>query len=201
MIGLLGRKLGMTRVWKERRVIPTTVISVGPCFVVALKTQEKDGYAAIQLGYEEDKRPNKPRMGYFRKQGISPKKHLMEFRGVFDYKIGERLAVELFKEDERVDVSGTSKGKGFQGIVKRHGFSGGGATHGSMFGRVIGSIGQSSFPSRVWKNTGLPGRMGGCKVTIKNLKVVRVIAEKNLILIKGAVPGPLNGLVVIRKCK
>lgn len=201
MIGLLGRKLGMTMVWKESKAIPVTAISAGPCFVVNYKTKEKDGYNAIQLGYEEDKRPNKPKMGYFKKQGISCKKHLMEFRGEFDYKIGERLSVELFKEDERVDVCGISKGKGFQGIVKRHGFSGGSASHGSMFGRVIGSIGQSSFPSRVWKNTGMPGRTGGARVTIKNLKVIKVIAQKHLILIKGAVPGPRNGLVVIKKCK
>lgn len=201
MIGLLGKKIGMTQVFEGEKVIPVTAICAGPCFVVNVRTKEKNGYSAIQLGYEETRRINKPRAGYFKKQGFSCKKHLMEFRGEFSYKIGDRLGVEIFKENEVVDVKGTSKGKGFQGVVKKHGFSGGVATHGSMFGRVIGSIGQSSFPSRVWKNTAMPGRMGASFVTMKNLKIVKVIMEKNLILIKGAIPGPLRGLVVIRKCK
>lgn len=201
MIGLLGRKVGMTQIFEGGRIIPVTAICAGPCFVVNVRTKEKNGYSAIQLGYEEAKRINKPEKGYFKKQGLSPKKYLMEFRGEFPYKIGERLTVEIFKENEVVNVKGKSKGRGFQGVVKRHGFSGGVATHGSMSGRVIGSLGQSSFPSRVWKNTGMPGRMGGSFVTIKNLKIVKVIKKKNLILIKGAIPGPLRGLVVIKKCK
>ncbi len=200
MIGLLGKKIGMTQVFsKDGKVIPVTAVCLGPCFVTNIRTKEKNGYDALQLGYEENKKLNKPEIGYFKKQGLSSKKHLMEFRGEFDYKMGERLGVDIFKENELVKVKATSKGKGFQGVVKRHGFSGGVASHGSMFGRVIGSIGQSSFPSRVWKNTGMPGRMGGYKVSVKNLKVVQVIPEKNLILIKGAVPGPCKGLVVILK--
>ncbi|MEW6680165.1 MAG: 50S ribosomal protein L3 [bacterium] len=199
MIGLLGKKLGMTQVFLGGRVIPVTAILAGPCFVTNVRTKERNGYNAIQLGYgENNKGLNKPQRGYFKKQGVSLKKHLMEFRGEFPYKIGEKIGVEIFKENETVKVSGTSKGKGFQGIVKKHGFSGGVASHGSMFGRVIGSIGQSSFPSRVWKNTGMPGRMGGYKVSVRNLKIVKIIPEKNLILIKGAIPGPSNGLVVIK---
>lgn len=201
MIGLLGKKIGMTQVFEAGRVIPVTAICAGPCVVVNIRTKEKNGYSAIQLGYKEGRRLNKPQRGYFKKQGVSCKKYLMEFRGEFSYKIGEKLGVEIFKENEAVNISGTSKGKGFQGIVKKHGFSGGVATHGSMSGRVIGSIGQSSFPSRVWKNTGMPGRTGHNKVTIKNLKIVKIIPEKNLILIKGAVPGSLQGVVVIKKCK
>ncbi|MEW6006604.1 MAG: 50S ribosomal protein L3 [bacterium] len=201
MNGLLGKKIGMTQVFEGGKVTPVTAISAGPCFVVNIRTKEKNGYCAIQLGYGEDKRPNSSKRGYFKKQGFSCKKHVMEFREESDHKIGDRIGVDIFKENELVKVSAISKGKGFQGVVRRHNFSGGVATHGSMFGRVIGSIGQSSFPSRVWKNTGMPGRMGGKMVTMRNLKVVKVIAEKNLILIRGAIPGPVNGIVVIKKCK
>jgi len=200
MIGLLGKKLKMTQVFDASgMVIPVTAISAGPCFVVNIRTKEKNGYNAIQLGYGETKRLNKPEMGYFKKQGLPIKKHLMEFRGEFDCKIGDKIGVEVFKENELVKVSAISKGKGFQGVVKRCGFKGGVKSHGSMFGRVIGSVGQSSFPSRVWKNTGMPGRMGGQQVTIRNLKIVKVLPEKNLIFVKGAIPGPVNGLVVIKK--
>ncbi|HAW50015.1 TPA: 50S ribosomal protein L3 [bacterium] len=199
---MLGRKIGTTQVIKEDgTVIPVTAVSAGPCFVVDIRTKEKNGYSAICLGYEDTKKANKPLLGYFKKQRISPKKYIMEFRedDPSSYEIGQKIGVDIFKEGDIVKVTGTSKGKGFQGVVKRHGFSGGFATHGSMFGRVIGSSGQSSFPSRVWKNTGMPGRMGGYKTTVKNLKVVKVVSEKNLILIKGAVPGPPKGLVVIKK--
>jgi large subunit ribosomal protein L3 len=203
-IGILGRKLGMSQIFVEGgRVIPVTVVRSEPCVIVNKRTEEKNGYSSIQLGYEENKKANKPLLGYFKKQGIVPKKYLREFRveDTSSYEVGSKLEVDMFSEQERVKVSAKSKGKGFTGVVKRHNFSGGPASHGSMSGKVVGSIGQSSDPSRVWKNTGMPGRMGGKRVTIKNLKVIKIDKNRGLLFIEGAVPGPTNGLVSIRKEK
>jgi large subunit ribosomal protein L3 len=202
MIGILGRKIGMTQLFTEEgRVVPATVLSAGPCIVVNRRTEEKEGYNAVQIGYENAKKLNKPLMGYFRKQQIPPKKHLYEFRidDPSSYEIGQKIEVDIFKKDEKVKVSGISKGRGFTGVVKRCGFSGGKKSHGSMFGRVPGSIGQSSAPSRVWKNIGMPGRMGGKRVTVRNLKVIKVDKERNLLFVKGAVPGPPKGLLIVQK--
>lgn len=203
-IGILGRKLGMSQIFTEdRRVIPVTIVRSGGCVVVNKREMTKNGYSALQLGYEEGKRLNKPSQGYFKKQGIAPKKYLREFRtdDTSSYEIGQKLEVDIFSEQERIKVSANSKGKGFTGVVKRHNFSGGPASHGSMSGKVVGSIGQSSDPSRVWKNTGMPGRMGGKRVSVKNLKVIRVDKNRGLLFIEGAIPGPEKGLVIIQKAK
>ncbi|MBU1261469.1 50S ribosomal protein L3 [bacterium] len=201
-IGILGRKLGMSQIFVEGgRVIPVTVVRSEPTVVVNKRTEEKNGYSALQLGYEEKKRANKPSQGYFKKQGIAPKKYLREFRidDTSSYEVGQKLGIDIFSEQEQVKISGTSKGKGFTGVVKRHNFSGGPASHGSMCGKVVGSIGQSSDPSRVWKNTGMPGRMGGKRVTVKNLKVIKIDKNRGLLFIEGAIPGPEKGLVIIQK--
>ncbi|MBU2462098.1 50S ribosomal protein L3, partial [bacterium] len=178
-----------------------TVVRSEPTVVVNKRTEEKNGYSALQLGYEEKKRANKPSQGYFKKQGIAPKKYLREFRidDTSSYEVGQKLGIDIFSEQEQVKISGTSKGKGFTGVVKRHNFSGGPASHGSMCGKVVGSIGQSSDPSRVWKNTGMPGRMGGKRVTVKNLKVIKIDKNRGLLFIEGAIPGPEKGLVIIQK--
>ncbi len=203
-IGILGRKLGMSQIFVEGgKVIPVTIVRSEPTVVVNKRTGEKNGYSAIQLGYEENKKANKPLLGYFKKQSIAPKKYLREFRieDTSSYEVGQKLGVDLFSEQELVKVSAKSKGKGFTGVVKRHNFSGGNASHGSMSGKVVGSIGQSSDPSRVWKNTGMPGRMGGKRVSVKNLKVIKIDKNRGLVFIEGAIPGPTNGLVTIQKKK
>jgi large subunit ribosomal protein L3 len=203
-VGILGRKLGMSQIFvKGGKVIPVTIIKSESCEIINKRERTKNGYSALQLGYERSKKANKPLLGYFKKQGIAPKKYLREFRvdDTSSYEIGQKLGVDMFSEQELVKVSAKSKGKGFTGVVKRHNFSGGPASHGSMSGRVVGSIGQSSDPSRVWKNTGMPGRMGGKMVTIKNLKVIKIDKDRGLLFIEGAVPGPTNGLVSIRKDK
>ncbi|MBI9070605.1 MAG: 50S ribosomal protein L3 [Melioribacteraceae bacterium] len=206
MSGLLGKKLGMTSVFTEDgKKLPVTVIEAGPCKVVAIKSVETDGYDAMQLGYGEikEKKVNKPLLGMFVKKGLKPSRLLKEFKGfdTADHKVGDDLTVELFKEEDVVSVTGTSKGKGFQGVMKRHGFGGvGGTTHGQKDRlRAPGSIGQSSWPSRVFKGTRMAGRMGGDQVTVKNLSVVKVIPEKNIILVKGSVPGAVNSIVEINK--
>jgi large subunit ribosomal protein L3 len=202
---LLGKKLGMTRVFADDgSSIPVTVIEAGPCPVVAVRTEKKDGYNAFQIGYGE-RRPNlftRPVQGHFKKTGIEPTRYLREVRvdDVGDTKVGDVFKVDLFKEGEKVDVSGTSIGKGFAGTMKRHNFSGANATHGqSDRSRAPGSIGQSSFPSRVFKGHRMAGRMGNETVTVAGLRVIRIIPEENLILVKGAVPGKANTLVRIRK--
>ena len=202
-LGLLGRKLGMTRLYDEHgRSIPVTVIEAGPCTVLQKKTKAKEGYDAIQVGYREKKasRVNRPMAGHCQKAGCAGFYHIREFR-VEDpdaYEIGQRLTVsEIFEVGAKVDVSGRTKGRGFQGVVKRHGFRGGRATHGSMFHRAPGSIGCSAWPSRVIKGKKLPGHMGTNLVTQKNLTIVDIRPEENLILVQGAVPGAKNGLLQI----
>jgi len=205
--GLIGRKKGMTQVFGEDgNLIPVTVVEAGPCTVVGVRTKPSHGYDALQLGFEPRKKNvTKAMAGLYKKAGVtSPMRVLREIRlqkteSVTAYQVGQTLTVDLFSPGELVDVVADSKGKGFQGGVKRHGWYGGDATHGSMFHRAPGSIGASSDPSRVWPGHRLPGRMGGERRTVLNLVVVRVIPEQNLILLRGAVPGAIGGLVVVRK--
>jgi large subunit ribosomal protein L3 len=207
--GILGRKVGMTQVFRpDGQVVPVTALKVGPCVVVQRKTLAKDGYDAVQLGLVEFVKPNRvkrPMAGHFKKAGVEPARFLRELRvdsrAESDLKPGDRVLAEEFKVAEKVDVIGSSKGRGFQGVVKRHGFSGGPATHGSMSHKVPGSIGQSSYPSRVFKGTRLPGRMGNSRVTARNLEIVEVNVDDNVILVKGAVPGPSGGYVVVRRTR
>jgi large subunit ribosomal protein L3 len=202
MIGILGRKLGMTQVFDESgRMFPVTVVEAGPCCVIQVKTREKDGYEAVKIGFSEikkEKNVNKPMGGIFKKIGVKPYKMLKEFP-MGNLKVGELVTVEKFTKGDTISVSGITKGKGFQGVVKRHHYAGGPASHGSMFYRAPGSIGASSYPSRVWKNKGLPGHMGSERTTVKNLKVVDIKAEQNLLLILGAVPGSKGTYLEIRK--
>jgi len=201
--GLIGRKMGMTQVFGEDgKHVPVTVIQAGPCPVVEVREKTRHGYNALQLGFEpKTKNVTKPQAGHFKKAGVPTLRVLKELRleKVDGYKVGQTLTVGLFSPDELVDVSGVSKGKGFQGGVKRHGWHGGDASHGSMFHRAPGSIGASSDPSRVWPGHRLPGRMGGERRTVLNLRVVRVFPEQNLLVVRGAVPGPIGSLVVVRK--
>lgn len=203
--GLIGQKLGMTQVYdKDGNVIPVTIIKVGPCAVIQKKSKDKDGYDAVQLGFLEDKalkRPNRPTQGHFKKSGLPPCRIIREFRfsSEAEIKEGDKFFVDIFKEGEKVHITGTTKGKGFQGVVKRWGFRGGPASHGSMFHRRPGSIGASSFPSHVWKGMRMGGHMGQDKLTVRNLLVVKVDRENNLLLVKGAVPGPKGGYVLVRK--
>ncbi|MBI2155237.1 MAG: 50S ribosomal protein L3 [Candidatus Rokubacteria bacterium] len=201
--GLIGRKMGMTQVFGEDgKHVSVTVIQAGPCPVVEVREKARHGYNALQLGFEpKTKNVTKPQAGHFKKAGVPTLRVLKELRleKVEGYKVGQTLTVEMFSPDELVDVSGVSKGKGFQGGVRRYGWSGGDATHGSMFHRAPGSIGASSDPSRVWPGHHLPGRMGGDRRTVLNLRVVRVFSEQNLLVVRGAVPGPIGSLVVVRK--
>jgi len=202
---ILGKKVGMTQVFKEDgTVVPVTVIQCGPCVVMQVKTEEKEGYNAIQLGFEDKplKRATKPEIGHAKKANTTPKKFVREVQwdGEGDYKPGQQITVEVLEGIERVDVTGISKGRGFAGVVKRHGFAGGPKTHGqSDRHRAPGSIGQSSFPSRVFKGMRMAGHMGNEKCTVRNLELVKIDKEKNCILVKGAVPGPNGGYVVVRK--
>lgn len=204
MKGILGRKVAMTQIFAEDgRVIPVTVIEAGPCRVIHVKTLKNDGYEAVKVGFSEirkEKKTNKPMSGMFKKAGINPYRLIKEFK-MGNLKVGDIVTVGMFSKGDRIDVSGVSKGKGFQGVMKRCNFKGGPASHGSMFYRAPGSIGASSFPSRVWKNQGLPGHMGSEAVTVKNLTVVDVRPEQNLLLIRGAVPGSNGSYVEIRKEK
>jgi len=201
--GLLGKKLGMTQVYDDdRRLHPVTVIEAGPCDVTAVKTLERDGYQAIQLGYRkvEERKLTKAQIGHLRASGSQKLwRTLKEFRGPSDRQVGDTVSVDFFEKGEKVDIQGISKGKGFQGVMKRHNFGGGPATHGSMFHRAPGSVGASSYPSRVWKGKRLPGQMGAERVTVRGLKIVDVRAEENLLLVLGAIPGPAGGYVVIQK--
>jgi len=202
--GLLGRKLGMTRIFTEDgRSIPVTLLEVGPCPVVQRKTCENDRYEAVQLGFGEvrETRLNKPQRGHFGKAGAQPTRVLREFavRGECELKPGDVVGADLFKAGDRVDVSGRTKGKGFAGVIKRHGFGGGPGGHGSMFHRAPGSIGMSADPARVLKGKPMPGRMGHVRVTVQNLEVVRVDADKNLLVVRGAVPGANGGVVEVNK--
>lgn len=203
--GLIGKKLGMTQVFEGEEAIPVTVIEAGPCLVTQLRTPDKDGYSAVQLGFEEIKETklNKPLKGHFEKRKLKPCRKLVEFRlseeELADYKVGSELKVDIFKPGEKIDVIGTSKGKGFTGVVKRHGFRGFPASHGSRYHRAGGSIGMAAFPARVIKGMKMAGRHGGKRVTVQNLEVVKVIPEDNLLLLRGAVPGPVGGYVLIKQ--
>jgi large subunit ribosomal protein L3 len=207
MEGILGKKLGMTQIYADDgTAVPVTVIQAGPCLVVQRKTVETDGYDAVQIGLVEDKPAKKvgrPREGHFKKAGVAPVREVVELRldAGEDANPGDSVNVSIFAEKEWVDVIGTSKGKGFQGVMKRHGFRGGRASHGSMFHRAPGSIGQSAYPSRVMPGMRGTGRMGGERVTVKNLQVIKVDAEQNLIYVRGAVPGPKSGYLQIRRAK
>ena len=205
MSGLIGKKIGMTSIFDENgKNIPYTVIQAGPCVVTQVRTEEVDGYSALQLGFDDkaEKRASKAEQGHFKKAGASPKKKVVEFRDFEgEFKLGDTVGVDLFTEGEFVDVVGTSKGKGFQGVVKRHGFGGvGQATHGQHNRlRAPGSIGAASTPSKVVKGLRMAGRMGGDRVTVQNLRVLKVVPEKNLIVVKGAIPGHKNAYVTIEK--
>jgi large subunit ribosomal protein L3 len=205
MSGLIGRKIGMTSIFDENgKNIPCTVVEAGPCVVTQVRTKEVDGYEAVQLGFDDkaEKRATKAALGHFKKAGTSPKKQVVEFQDFEqDLKLGDQVTVEHFAEGEFVDVAGTSKGKGFQGVVKRHGFAGvGQATHGQHNRlRAPGSIGAASYPARVFKGMRMGGQMGNERVTIQNLKVLKVVPEKNLLVIKGAIPGHKNSYVIIEK--
>ena len=205
MRGIIGKKIGMTQTFDEEgRVSPVTVIQAGPCVVVQRKTAGRDGYEAVQLGLVEPRSPRKTTKalrGHFERAGLDPVKFVREFRlegSEGEIETGQEVRVDVLRDVEKVDVTGVSKGKGFQGVVRRHGFSGGRATHGSMFHRAPGSVGQSADPSRVFAGTRMPGRMGGDRVTVRNLKVVRIIEDQNLLLVRGAVPGGRNGYLLIR---
>jgi large subunit ribosomal protein L3 len=205
---LLGRKIGMTQVFRpDGQVVPVTLVKAGPCVVVQRKTPATDGYDAVQVGFMEyikASRINKPAKGHLKKSGADGVKFLREFKlrpGDGDLKPGDRILVDQFKPSDKVDVIGVSKGRGFAGVVKRHHFRGGDASHGSMFHRAPGSIGGSSYPSRVFPGMKGPGHMGTQQVTIRNLEVVEVDAEDNVLMVKGAVPGPNGGYVVVRRAK
>ena len=198
MPGLLGKKIGMTSVFSaDGKNVPCTVIEVGPCVVTQIKSVEKDGYAAVQVGFQEAKEKNTsaPLLGHFKKAGVTPKRHLAEFSGFEqELNLGDTLTVEVFNGADYVDVVGTSKGKGFQGVVKRHGFGGvGQTTHGQ------GSIGACSYPAKVFKGMRMGGQMGNARVTAQNLKVLKVIPEHNLLLIKGSVPGCKGSIVIVER--
>jgi len=205
MSGLIGRKIGMTSIFDENgKNIPCTVIETGPCVVTQVRTEEVDGYSALQLGFDDksEKNVSKAEQGHFKKAGSSPKRQVVEFRDFEgDYKLGDTISVDLFVEGEFVDVQATSKGKGFQGVVKRHGFGGvGQSTHGQHNRlRAPGSIGAASYPARVFKGMKMAGRMGGENVTVQNLRVLKVAPEKNILVVKGCVPGHKNAYVKIFK--
>jgi len=205
MSGLIGKKIGMTSIFDENgKNIPCTVIQAGPCVVTQVRTEEVDGYEAIQLGFDDksDKNAPKAAQGHFKKAGTGVKRKVVEFDGFAeDLKLGDAVTVEHFIEGEFVDISGISKGKGFQGVVKRHNFGGvGQATHGQHNRlRAPGSIGAASYPARVFKGMKMAGRMGGATVKVENLRVLKVVADKNLIVVKGAVPGHKNSYVIIQK--
>lgn len=206
-IGLLGKKVGMTHLFDDAgNAVPVTVIEAGPCPIVQRRTAGTDGYEAIQIGYRAERKTRavtKAMKGHFEKAKVAPQKHLREFRleahDSSTYTVGQVLTVELFEPGEKVQVTGVTKGKGFQGGVKRWGYLGGPETHGSMFHRAPGSIGASSFPSRVFKGHHMPGRMGTDTASVRGLRVVKIVPEQNLVLVKGAIPGPAGGLVTICK--
>ncbi len=202
---ILGKKLGMTSLYTDEGMhIPCTVVKAGPCPIIQIKTKDNDGYSAVQIGFDEvpERKVNKPTLGHFKKAGIKPVRFLKEFRDPKqDYEVGMELSVEQFQIGDKVRISGTGKGRGFQGVMKRHGFGGVGMTsHGqSDRQRHPGSVGQSSYPSRIIKGVRMAGRMGGKRVTVRNIEIVEIIPEQNLILIKGSVPGSVNSLLEIVK--
>jgi large subunit ribosomal protein L3 len=198
---ILGRKLGMTQVWSDDdRLLPVTVIEAGPCVVTQVKTPKRDGYSAVQIGFGEAKKVNKPMKGHFDKARVEPKKYLAEVRIAEDeaFKPGQTITVEALADVKSVHITGTSKGKGFAGVMKRHNFKGGPGGHGSHFHRAPGSVGQCATPSRVFKGLRLPGHMGSETITVRNLEVVKIDPEQNLLIVKGAVPGGRGALLTIR---
>ena len=204
MKNMMGRKMGMTQVFTEDgTVIPVSVVLAGPLFVVQKKTLENDGYSAIQVGFGDvkERRVTKPVKGHFDKANVAYTKFLKEFLvdNVDDYEIGQEIKVDVFSEGDKVDVTGTSKGKGTQGVIKRHGFGRGPESHGSKHHRMPGGLSAGTYPGRVFKNKKMMGRMGNERITTQNLEVVRVDSDKNLILIKGAIPGPKKGLIIIKE--
>ena len=204
MPGLIGKKIGMTSVFSaDGKNVPCTVIEVGPCVVTQIKTVENDGYNAVQLGFQEkkEKHTTKPEMGHFEKAGVAPQRHLAEFKFDGEHKLGDTITVELFEEGAFVDVVGTSKGKGFQGVVKRHGFGGvGQKTHGQHNRlRAPGSIGACSYPAKVFKGMRMAGQMGNERVTVQNLQIIKVLPEHNLLMIKGSIPGCKGSIVLVEK--
>lgn len=199
---ILGKKIGMTQMFRaDGTMIPVTVIQAGPCPIIQKKTVGTDGYEAVQVGYGElrEKLSNKPKTGHFAKAGVKPLRYMREFKldDVAGYEVGQVIKADTFAEGDKIDVRGTSKGKGFQGVIKRHNQNRGKMTHGSHYHRGVGSMSANSSPSRVFKSKNLPGHMGSETVTIQNLEVVRVDAERNLLLVKGAIPGPKGGLVSV----
>ena len=203
---IIGRKIGMTQIYDEDgNAVPVTVIKAGPCVVVQKRTPENDGYSAVQLGFEEipEKKVNKPMLGHFKKAGVNPMRILKEFKvdNVDEYEVGQTIDVSVFQPGDVVDVTGWSKGRGFAGAMKRWGFRGGPKSHGSKFHRMLGSVGQHTEPSKIFKGKKMPGRYGNERVTIRNLKVVKVDPENNLIVVKGGVPGARGGLLLIRSAK
>ncbi len=204
MIGLIGKKVGMTQLFTDKgEAVPVTVIEAGPCTVTEVRTPERDGYPAVQVGFgtNKEKRFTRPVLGQFQKRNLPPSRWLREFRvtDVSGFEVGGQLTVSMFEKGEHVDVQGVTKGRGFQGVVKRHGFVAGHASHGPTHGKQPGSIGASAYPSRVIKGKRLPGRMGGVFLTQKNLEVIAVDTEQNVVMVRGAVPGPQNGLVIVKK--
>jgi len=201
--GLLGKKLGMTQMLDETRLTPVTVIEAGPCRVVMVKTKERDGYEAVQLAFEEvkDRKLSKAQLGHLKKHEASASRVLKEFKKNGEVAVGQTVKADIFKKGDWVDVIGVSKGKGFQGVFRRHHYAGGPESHGSMFHRAPGSIGASSFPSRVWKGKTLPGHMGAERITAQRLKVIEARPDENLLFVRGSIPGAANGLVVVRKSK
>jgi large subunit ribosomal protein L3 len=203
MSGIMARKIGMTRLFADDgKVIPVTVLEAEPCPVVQIRTPEREGYSAVQIGYRSQKkqRLGKPILGHLEKAGAPPVSRLTEVPlPLEEIKVGDSFTVDMFSPGEKVDITGLSKGKGFQGVVKRHGFKGGDSSHGCKSKRVPGSIGQCATPGRVWKNKKMPGQTGNTKITVKNLEVIRVDPEKNILVVKGAVPGARNGYLLVRK--
>ena len=204
MAGIIGKKIGMTSVYSaEGKNLPCTIIEAGPCVVTQIKTQDKDGYESVQLGFDDKKEKNTPKsmLGHFSKAKTTPKRKIVEFKDFQDVNLGDAVTVEQFQEGEFVDVAGTSKGKGFQGVVKRHGFGGvGQATHGQHYRmRAPGSIGAGSYPSRVFKGMKMAGRTGGERVKMINLQVLKVIPEKNILIVKGSVPGSKGSYLIVEK--
>lgn len=200
---IIGRKIGMTRIFIGNDSVPVTVIKAGPCVVVQKKTVEKDGYNSVQLGFEKAKKVNKPLAGHFKKFGVEPLKILREFRveNPDEYEPGQVIKVDVFEKGEYVDVTGWTKGRGFAGAMRRWGFSGGPKSHGSKFHRELGSVGQHTEPAKIWKGKKMPGRYGNERVTVRNLQVVDIDPENDLLVVKGGVPGARGGLVLIRSAK
>ncbi len=201
---ILATKVGMTQIFNDDGLlVPVTVLQAGPCTVTQVKTEENDGYAAVQVGFGEirEKLVNKPEQGHFKKAGVAPKRFVREFRfeNAAEYEAGQEIKADIFAEGDHIDVTAVSKGKGYQGAIKRHGQSRGPMTHGSKYHRHAGSNGAASDPSRVFPGKKMPGQMGNVQVTVQNLEVVRVDAENNLLLVKGAVPGPKKSLVTIKE--